>query len=334
MSLENGYVFLPQAINDEAIKILKDEGLEVVQAEKTDPVNVASLMRNAKAVILRTGIEMDSDLLDQADDLWTVSRTGGGVDNVDLEAATEKGVIVTSSLGVNTTSVAEHCLALILGLSKNLFLLDKETKANNFKIRYQNHPRDIKGKKLGVIGFGRIGQKVADYFQIMSGEKILAYDPIISDEVKKRFEDKVEFVTLEKLLKNSNIVSIHVPLNVHTKGLISMEQLEIMKPDAFIVNVSRGGIINEQDLIKALQDEIIAGAALDVFQNEPPKKDNPLLKMNKVILTPHAAALTEECVVRMATEAAKRVVSLLNGYKPKNIANPEVLSQDKWRHLK
>jgi len=292
MSLENAYVFLPQAINDEAVKILKDEGLEVV----SDTTNIASLMRNAKAVILRTGVEMDKGLLDQADKLLTISRTGGGVDNVDLEAATEKGVVVTSSLGVNTSSVAEHCLALIMGLTKKLLLLDKETKGNNFKIRYQYHPRDIKGKRLGVIGFGRIGQKVASYFQIMSGEKIFAYDPILSDEVKKTLEDKVEFVTLEKLLKNSDIVSIHVPLNVHTKNLISMEQFKLMKANAFIINVSRGGVINEQDLIKALQDDIITGAALDVFQNEPPKKDNPLLKMNKVILTPHAAALTEECV--------------------------------------
>ncbi|MFW5986440.1 MAG: hydroxyacid dehydrogenase [Halanaerobiales bacterium] len=333
MSRKNGYVLLPHPVREEAVEILENEDIEVVLAEKPDISIIAPLIKKARAVILRTGAEMDRELLEKADDLRTISRTGVGVDNVDLEAATEKGVVVTSSLGVNTSSVAEHCMALILGLTKKLFLLDKETRTSNFKVRYQYYPQDIKGKRLGVVGFGRIGQKVAGYFQIMSGKKIFAFDPLLPEEIKREFEEKVVFVTLEKLLKKSDIVSLHVPLNSNTEGLIGMEELETMGSDAFIVNVARGGVINEGDLIEALQKGIIGGAALDVFQKEPPEKDNPLLEMNNVILTPHAAALTEECVVRMATAAAERVISVLQGNKPENIANPEVLSDDRWQHL-
>jgi len=334
MKPTKGYVLLPQPIREEAQKMLEDEGLKVVVAENPEPTTVAPLMKDAKAIILRTGIEITEELIKEADDLWTISRTGGGVDNIDLKAATEQGVIVTSSLGVNTTTVAEHTLALILGLYKQLFLMDGQVRKNNFKIRYQNHPQDIRGKVLGVVGFGKIGQTLADYFYKISGTRILAYDPILPEEIKKQYKDWVEFIELNELLKRSDVVSIHVPLNKHTRDLISWKEFQLMKNDAYIINVSRGGVINEKDMIKALQEGLIKGAGLDVFENEPIEENNPLLEMDNVILTPHSAALTKECVVRMATEAAKRVIDLFNGYQPEKVANPEVLLQEKWQNLK
>jgi D-3-phosphoglycerate dehydrogenase len=334
MEPTKGYVLLPQPIREEAQKMLEDEGLKVVVAENPEPTTVAPLMKDAKAIILRTGIEITEELIKEADDLWTISRTGGGVDNVDLRAATEQGVIVTSSLGVNTTTVAEHTLALILGLYKQLFLMDGQVRKNNFKIRYQNHPQDIRGKVLGVVGFGKIGQTLADYFNKISGTRILAYDPILPEEIKEQYKDWVDFVELNELLKRSDVVSIHVPLNKHTRDLISWKEFQLMKNDAYIINVSRGGVINERDMIKALQEGLIKGAGLDVFENEPIEENNPLLEMDNVILTPHSAALTKECVVRMATEAAKRVIDLFNGYQPEKVANPEVLLQEKWQNLK
>ncbi|MGE5588589.1 MAG: hydroxyacid dehydrogenase [Clostridia bacterium] len=334
MDRKKGYILLPQPIEEEARKMLEDEGLEVVVAPDPSPATVAPLMKEARAIVLRTGIFVDRELLAASDDLWTISRTGGGVDNVDLKAATEKGVIVTSSLGVNASTVAEHTLSLILALFKQLFLMDREVRKNNFKIRFKNYPQDVLGKRLGIIGFGRIGQILADYFSPLSKTKLLAYDPLLPEEIKRGFSDTVDFVSLEELLRASDVVSIHVPLNKYTRNLIAWEQLNLMKPEAYLVNVSRGGVVNEQDLIRALKEGVIRGAGLDVFENEPIEADNPLLEMDNVILTPHTAALTEECVVRMATEAVRRVIDLFNGYEPDKIANPEVLRLEKWKHLK
>ncbi|NLY90336.1 MAG: hydroxyacid dehydrogenase [Firmicutes bacterium] len=334
MDRDKGYVLLPQPIEEEARMMLEDAGLDVVVAPDPKPETVKPLMKGAKAIVLRTGIFIDEALIKAADDLWTISRTGGGVDNVDLKAATENGVIVTSSLGVNASTVAEHTVAIILALFKQFFLMDREVRKNNFKIRYQNYPQDVRGKRLGVVGFGKIGQLLAGYFYPLSQTKLLAYDPILPEEVKGSFRETVDFVGLEELLKTADVVSIHVPLNQHTRNMIAWDQLKMMKPEAYLVNVSRGGVVHEQDLIKALQEGVIRGAGLDVFEHEPIEEDNPLLKMDNVILTPHTAALTGECVVRMATEAAKRVIDLFNGYQPEKVANPEVLKLEKWRQLK
>jgi D-3-phosphoglycerate dehydrogenase len=291
-------------------------------------------MKDARAIVLRTGIFMDEALIKAADELWTISRTGGGVDNVDLKAATDHGVIVTSSLGVNASTVAEHTISLILALFKQFFLMDREVRKNNFKIRYKNYPQDVKGKRLGIIGFGQIGQILAGYFHPLAQTKLLAYDPILPDEVKNNFRGMVDFVNLEELLKTADVVSIHVPLNKHTRNMIAWEQMQMMKPGAYFVNVSRGGVVNEQDLIRALQEGVIRGAGLDVFENEPIEENSPLFALDNVILTPHTAALTDECVVRMATEAAKRVIDLFNGFEPEKIANPDVLKLEKWQQLK
>jgi len=334
MTQEEWYVLLPQPIEEKALKILEEAGLPVKVAPEPDPAVVAPLMKKARAIILRTGITITGDLLEQAEDLWIISRTGAGVDNVDLEAATRRGVIVTSSLGVNATTVAEHALSLILALFKQLLFLDNEVRKGNFGVRYKNYPQDVAGKKLGVIGFGQIGQVLAKNFYVLSGTRVLAYDPFLSESLKEEFCDFVDFVDLEELLRTSDVVSIHVPLNDTTRDMISWKELKLMKPEAYLVNVARGGVVNEQDLIRALKEGVIRGAGLDVFEKEPPEPDNPLLRMNNVILTPHAAALTRECVVKMATEAVRRVLTLFKGYVPDNVANPEVLKMEKWQNLK
>lgn len=331
--MKQGYVLLPQPIEQEAHSMLEEAGLEVVVAANPDPATVAPLMKNAKAVVLRTGIFMDDALIGASDDLWTISRTGGGVDNVDLKSATEHGVIVTSSLGVNASTVAEHTVSMVLALLKEFFLLDREVRKNNFKIRYKNYPQDVLGKRLGIVGFGTIGRIVADYFYPMSRTKLLAYDPVLPDDVRQKYADKVDFVSLEELLSAADAITVHVPLNQYTRNMISKEHLALMKPSAYLVNVSRGGVVSEPDLIEALQQKVIRGAGLDVFENEPIAEDSPLLTLDNVILTPHTAALTNECVVRMATEGARRVIELLSGKKPENVANPDVLKHERWQHL-
>lgn len=327
-------MLLPQPIEEEALRLLAEKGLEVVQAADLKEKTVAPLMKGARAIILRTGITITENLLGQAEDLWTISRTGGGVDNVDLSASTRLGIVVTSSLGVNTDSVVEHCCALILALFKQLFLLDRETRAGNFRIRYGNIPSDLQNKSLGILGFGRIGSRLARVCSSTFGMKVLAFDRYLSEDQKGKYSPLVSFVSIEELFSRSDVVSVHLPLNDETRGMVDRKYLSLMKPHAFIINTSRGEVIVEKDLVCALQESTIMGAGLDVLEEEPIKDDNPILKLKNVILTPHTAALTKECVVRMATSAVWRTLDLFSGFIPENIANPEVLEHPKWRSLK
>jgi D-3-phosphoglycerate dehydrogenase len=326
-------VVLPQPIESEAVALLKKENCEVVIASDPKPETVLPLLKDAHGLILRTGITISRDLIAAADELLVISRTGGGLDNVDVKAATEKKIIVTSNLGVNTVSVAEHVLSMILALSKRLILLDTAVRNSNFNIRYQNLPRDIHGKTIGLLGFGRIGYEIGQTCRQIFGMRIIAYDPYLTDEKKAECRNWVEIIELDELLSESDVISIHVPLTGKTRHLVDAAQIARMKPDALLINTSRGGVVNETALAAALQNDKIAGAGLDVFSEEPVEADNPLLKLDNVILTPHTAALTRECVIRMATEAAKCVLDVFAGREPRNVANRQILESESWKHL-
>jgi D-3-phosphoglycerate dehydrogenase len=164
--------------------------------------------------------------------------------------------------------------------------------------------------------------------------KVLACDPYLSDEAKARHPGLVTFVDKEQMCRLADVISIHVPLTEETRHMLSVEEFKLMKSEAIIVNTSRGPVIDEKALVDALQNKLIGGAGLDVQAQEPPDPDNPLLKLDNVLLTPHSAALTNECVIRMATDAADRTLEVLADIKPVNVANPEVLSSNRWRHLK
>ena len=325
-------VLLPEPIEEEARALLEQGGLKLLASPDKKPESVAALMPQAEAIVLRTGIRLSAELLQLGARLATVSRTGAGFDNVDLAAATAQGAIVTSSIGANTHTVAEHALALILALAKQLPLLDRETRAGNFRARYEYRPRDLRGAVLGVIGFGRIGREVARACASSLGMSVLVFDPYF----QPREEDRswAGFCGLEDLLARADVVSVHVPLTPETRGLLDAPRLARMKKGALIVNTSRGGLIDEQALARALESGQIGGAGIDVFEREPPEAGNPLLAAAGAILTPHAAALTRDCVVRMAVLAAQRVLDVLDGFLPENVANPEVLQQERWRGLK
>lgn len=327
-------VLLPQPIEAEAVRVLEKGGVQWIAADLPKPEIVGPLMDGVQAIVLRTGIRITRELLSYPNDLMTISRTGAGVDNVDLAAATERGIIVTSSIGVNTTSVAEHALALILALFKQLFLMDGEVRKGNFSIRYRNCPRDLRGKTIGIVGFGRIGSLIAQACNTVFAMKVLAYDLFLSDRQKATCREWVTFTDLPDLCERSDVISIHTPLTKDTEGMFDRAFFSGMKRTAFLINTSRGGVINEPDLIRALREGVIAGAGLDVFEQEPIAPGNELLSMKNVILTPHTAALTEECVNRMAVAGAERVVDLFNGFIPENVANPEVLSFERWKYLR
>jgi D-3-phosphoglycerate dehydrogenase len=327
-------VLLPQPIEDEAVAVLRTAGLELVTAKEPKPEIVAPLLKGAGAIVLRTGIRITRELLDEADELLTISRTGAGVDNVDLDAATSKGVLVTSSLGVNTSSVMEHTLALMMALFKQLHLMDKEVRSNNFSIRYKNLPSDLREKTLGLVGFGRIGSSLARACHDIFNMRILAFDEYLPENIKTACKDWVEFLPVEELARQADVISIHIPLTEETRHFFNASFFKKMKKSAFLLNTSRGGVVNEADLIQALKDKVIAGAGLDVFENEPIHGDSGLLTLSNVVLTPHTAALTAECVIRMAVSGAERVVEVFQGKLPGNIANPKVLEHPRWKSWK
>ena len=326
-------VLLPQPVEIEAIQRLEQAGHTIISAPDPRPETVLPLMKEVNAVILRTGITMTQRLIEAADDLKVISRTGGGFDNVDVQAATDNNVIVTSNLGVNSISVCEHVLAMMLSLVKQLPVLDQAVRSGNYSIRYQNLSRDINGKTLGLLGFGRIGYQVATACKSVFNMSVLACDPYLPDEVKAQYSELVSFVDKKQLCTDSDVISVHVPLTEQTRHSLSTAEFDLMKPEAIVINTSRGPVIDEEALIAALQNKEIGGAGLDVLTNEPPDPDNQLLKLSNVIHTPHSAALTNECVIRMATDAADRTIEVLSGKKPLNVANPAVLESERWQHL-
>ena len=326
-------VILPQPIASEAVALLETAGCDVVLSPDRNPETVAPLMKNVHGLILRTGIRISRELLAHADCLEVVSRTGGGFDNVDLAAATEKAIIVTSNTGVNTSSVVEHCLSLMLALSKQLPAMDRAVREDRYAVRYRNLPRDLQEKTLGLVGFGRIGGRLGRICRQIFSMNILASDPFLPEPVKTSCGEWADFVDLETLFSQADVVSIHVPLTEETRHSVGARQLSLMKPEAVLINTARGPVVDEAALVHALREKRIAGAGLDVLEREPPPADHPLFGFDNVILTPHTAALTQDSVIRMAVTAAECVLRVFAGKAPPNVANPEVLTTDRWAHL-
>lgn len=326
-------VLLPQPIKTEAVGLLTRAGCEVIVSPNPKPETVLPLLKKAHAIILRTGINITPEILSMAPNLEIIARTGAGLDNVDVATATEKNVIVTSNLGVNTMSVVEHVLALMLSLSKKLPLMDTAVRHGDFKIRFLNLAQDISGKTLGLLGYGRIGSALGQICRSIFHMHVIVTDPYLENSQKSGIVEQVNFVELHDLFSMSDFLSIHVPLTNDTRNLVDATIINQMKPDAILINTARGGIIEEAALLNALKEKKIGGAGLDVFNEEPIPKDHPLSKLDNVILTPHTAALTKECVLRMANDAAQCVLDVFSGKTPRNVANPHILDNKKWKHL-
>jgi len=315
-------VLLPQKIHADGLSVLQGR-VEVIIAPDPSQDTVSRYIQDVDAVILRTTSTITRTMIYSAPNLQVISRTGVGVDNVDVQAATERGVIVCNLPAFNNVSVAEHTVALILSLAKAIIFLDGKTREANWSSRNCQKMVQLKGKMLGVIGFGAIGSSVADIMRKGFGMKVLAYDPYL--EKSRGQTEACTFGSLEQLMSQSDVLSVHLPATPETVGLLDERLLGMLRPSALLVNTSRGNVISEEFLVALLQEKRIAGAGLDVFADEPLSEDHPLLKLNNVVLTPHAAALSRECIVGAAVEAAKAVVDVLTGVTPKHIYNPDVM---------
>jgi D-3-phosphoglycerate dehydrogenase len=312
-------ILVNEKVSPDALNILKTAG-EVVYMPSGDHDEFKKLVKDVTAVMLDTTIKFTPELMDMAPNLKVISRTGTGVDNVDVPAATQRGIMVLHTPDANTVTVAEHTVALIGAVTKHLLFLDGETRAGKFKTARRLYlPVDLDGKTLGIIGYGRIGKQVAKKCMGAFNMKVVVYDPFIDDSVLA--PGVVRYTDEEKIYKDADVLSLHVPLTDLTRYHVNEKLLSLMKPSAYIINTARGSMVDEAYVSKMLDEGRLAGAAFDVLANEPPVDGELFLKNEKTIVSPHSAALTTECTVRVACEAAQGIVDFLQGKQPKSIFN-------------
>lgn len=317
-------VLVNEKVSQNALDILSKAG-EVVYMPSGNHDEFKKLVKDVTAVMLDTTIKFTPELMDMAPNLKVISRTGTGVDNVDIAAATERGIYVLHTPDANTGTVAEHTVALIGAATKHLLLLDSETRKGNFKTARRLYlPIDLDGKTLGIIGYGRIGKQVAQKCMGAFNLKVIIYDPYIDDS--ELAPGVVRYAEEEKVFEEADIVSLHVPHNETTNGHVGENLLSLMKPSAYLINTARGRIVDEAYLMKMLNEDKLKGAAFDVLENEPPVDGEEFMKSPKTIISPHSAALTTECTVRVACEAASGIVDFLEGKMPKSVFNRKGLN--------
>ena len=318
---------MTQAVCPEGLQML-DGVADVYVADNQDPNNYLDEMKDADALIVRIA-KCDGHAIENSPNLKVIGRTGVGYDSVDVKTATAHGIPVVITPGANNRSVAEHAVAMMFALSKNLVEAQQEMCKGNWEIRGAKKAFELEGKTIGILGLGAIGRETAKICE-GCGMKVAAYDPFLSKEQVEGY-GAVYYENYEDLLKVSDVVSIHVPLTDETKNMISKKQLTEMKKTALIINCSRGGIINETDLVEALKAGEIAGAGTDVFCSEPPKTDDPLLNCPNLIVSPHSAAQTREAVIKMAQMCVKGCLAVAEGRKWPFVADKSVYDHEKWK---
>src|SRR5713226_8106573 len=316
-------VAVADKISERGVELLRSAGWNIVLTTK-DTLNTEII--DADALIVRSATKVTAELLDKARKLRAVGRAGVGVDNIDLEAATKRGVLVMSTPGGNAVSVAEHTLALLLALAKQVPRLDKAIHEGRWE-KSSAAGTEVRGKTLGLIGLGRIGSEVAVRAQAFD-MRVLAYDPFISEAAAR--EMSVDLVALDKLLAESDFVSLHTALSPATQNLISARTIQKMKKGARIINTARGELIDEAALAEALKNGQLAGAAVDVFVEEPPK-NSPLTGLPNVIATPHVAGSTAEAQEEVGTQVAVQIKDYLAEGIIRNAVNLPALSADQYR---
>ncbi|MCS7159231.1 MAG: phosphoglycerate dehydrogenase, partial [Gemmatales bacterium] len=301
-------VFVADKLENVGLELLHQAGLEVDYRPGLRGEELRRALQQAEGMIVRSGTRVTAELLERPGQLRAIVRAGVGVDNIDVAAATRRGIVVMNTPGGNTVSTAEHTWALILALVRHIPAADASVRAGQWD-RQRFVGTQLAGKTLGVVGVGRIGREVVRR-ALAFDMKVLAYDPFLTAERAAQLGIEAAS-SLQVLLPQCDIVTLHVPLMEQTRHLIGAREMSLMKRGAFLINCARGGLVDESALIEALQSGQLAGAALDVFSEEPPRADWPLLKLPNVVLTPHLGASTVEAQTSVAREAAQLIVDFL-----------------------
>lgn len=297
-------ILVTDSLNPQGIEILKGEkSVEVIVKPKLSPEELLHILKDCQGIIVRSQTEITEEIINQSPELEVIGRAGVGVDNIDLEAATRRGIIVMNTPQGNTTSTAEHTLTLILALSRNIPKADLSVRLGRWE-KSKFIGTEISGKVLGVIGLGQVGGEVAKLARSI-GMDVIAYDPYISSDKAKRLEVKV--VEFDEISQEADYITVHTPFTKETRHLIGKDFLSKVKPGVRIINCARGGIVDEEALYEALKNGRVAGAALDVYEKEPPSK-SPLFEMENCLFTPHLGASTREAQIGVSITIAKQFI--------------------------
>ena len=304
-------ILIIQPIHQAGIELIKkNPEYEFEVVENTDIEFLKSKVKDCDGVSIRTA-KLPGEVINCGNKLKIISRHGVGYDNIDLESSKKNNLTLAITATANAVAVAEHVMFMLLNISKRKNMYDDTVKNGKFSDR-NKLPKTVElwSKNILIAGFGRIGQALIK--RCLGFEmKVFVYDPFVSkDVIEKLGGIKVE--NMEDACKDMDAISLHIPLNDKTKNIINYDLLKTMKNNCIIINAARGGIVNETDLDRALKEELIFGAGLDVFETEPPESSNPLLQNDKVFLSPHTAAFTEECMTRMGKETVQNIIDFFD----------------------
>ena len=309
--------------------MLASVGAELILAKSGSEEELLDLVRNADG-ILTCFANVTAPVIRAGTRLKVIGRYGIGVDNIDVAEATALGIPVTNVPAYCLDEVAEHSLALLLGLARKVVAYDAALRQGDWSLRTGQPIFRVRGRSIGIVGYGKIGRRVGEAADAL-GLHVLAYDPAIPAEDIER--SGVHAATLGEIATAADFVTVHVPLTPETTGLIDATFLRAMKPTSFVINTARGGIVDQDVLARALREGWIAGAALDVFDPERIPADHPLLSAPNLIVTPHVAFYSEESVLELERLAAENVAAVLSGRRPPHVVNPEVLELERWATL-
>lgn len=301
------HILAADGIANEGIAQLK-ENFDVEVRDKISHEELLEIIPKFDALIVRSASKVTADVLERATNLKIIGRAGVGVDNIDVQAATERGIIVINSPDGNTIAATEHTFAMMLAVSRNIPQANQTMHAGKWD-RKKFVGVELRNKTLAIIGLGKIGAGVAKRAQSFD-MNVIAYDPFVSDERAKNLG--VRMVELDELFRTADFITVHMPLTNKTRDMITLAQMKTMKPTVRLINCARGGIINEKDLATALTEKIIAGAAIDVFETEPLAEDSPLRTLPNIILTPHLGASTIEAQIGVSVDVAGGIIDALN----------------------
>ncbi|WP_404455040.1 C-terminal binding protein [Oceanobacillus kapialis] len=301
--------------------ILNHDDIELVKMQCTTEEEVIEACKNADGII-NLYAPLSRKVIDELKNCKVITRYGVGVDTVDIQAATEKGICVANVPDYGVDEVSDHALALIMSLLRKITTSNQIVKNGTWDVNHSKPIRRLNTLTIGLVGFGSIPRRLAMKLQVL-GINIIVADPFVAEEVI--VESNVTLVSLEELCKRADLISIHAPLTKGTKGMIGKEQIAIMKKGVYLVNTARGPVVDENALIEALQNGTVAGVGLDVIETEPIASDHPFLSMDNVTLTPHMAGYSEESAAEMRSKAALGITDvLLYGQYPKYLVNKDV----------
>jgi D-3-phosphoglycerate dehydrogenase / 2-oxoglutarate reductase len=323
-------ILISDSVDEKCTEILKSAGFSVDYKTDFSKDELLNAISDYNALIVRSSTQVDAELIEKMDKVEVIGRAGAGVDNIDVTAATRKGILVMNTPGGNTISAAEHTIALMLAAARKIPQANISLHLKKWdRKRFQG--TELFGKTLGLIGLGKIGKEVAIRAKVF-GMKIISFDPLVSAESVSDLG--IQLVSLDEIWKNADVISVHTPLNDKTKNLISYNELSKCKTGFVIINCARGGIVNEKDLLKALKEGKVSAAGLDVFETEPPDFNLGLIQHPAVVCTPHLGASTEEAQQKVAVQIAEQIVNYFNNGSPTGAVNSSAMKEISNENLK